>query len=213
MSANIEDYYPTPHELGYGPIVTIRLQLPGGARPPARGKKVTFVWNGDDPRAMGSLFRSAPRKFIDLPLTTTPPCPSTKVEKTTPPGTLHLHCHSFSAAMLSLGCVDVALASRVRKSRSSGDAGLKPTSEPHVQTRIAPPWHRCPTARQRAQPTGLRRRGFSPASIGGTKVPPYVRCVLKNVIVRCHAVSAAVASYCTAIGMFTAVSLANACCA
>jgi glycine cleavage system aminomethyltransferase T len=52
MSANIEDYYLTPHELGYGSIVKFDHDFVGRAAleamPAPRREKVTFVWNGDD---------------------------------------------------------------------------------------------------------------------------------------------------------------------
>ena len=55
VSSNIEDYYLTPYELGYGPFVKFDHEFFGrealeprvrDARPHRR--KVTFEWNGDD---------------------------------------------------------------------------------------------------------------------------------------------------------------------
>jgi vanillate/3-O-methylgallate O-demethylase len=71
MSGNIEDYYLTPHELGYGPIVKFDHDFVGRAAleamPAPRRQKVTFVWNGDDvARALGTLFHAgANAKYID----------------------------------------------------------------------------------------------------------------------------------------------------
>jgi vanillate/3-O-methylgallate O-demethylase len=75
-SDNIEDYYLTPFDLGYGPFVKFDHDFVGrsaveamAARPPRT--KVTLVWNGDDvARAMGSLFHDNGdiTKYIDLPL-------------------------------------------------------------------------------------------------------------------------------------------------
>lgn len=75
---NIEDYYLTPFELGYGPFVKFDHDFAGRAalekmvkdgRP--QRKKVTFEWNGED---LGKIFASLadsssePCKFFDLPI-------------------------------------------------------------------------------------------------------------------------------------------------
>ncbi|MEI9886114.1 MAG: hypothetical protein WDN08_06360 [Rhizomicrobium sp.] len=76
VSSNIEDYYMTPHELGYGTFVKFdhdfigrrALEKKAGE---TRRRKVTFAWNGDD---VGKVFRSMfepgleAYKYIDLPL-------------------------------------------------------------------------------------------------------------------------------------------------
>ncbi|MGQ0545974.1 MAG: vanillate/3-O-methylgallate O-demethylase [Betaproteobacteria bacterium] len=74
-SNNIEDYYMTPYELGYGPFVKFdhpfigREALEKIAGKPHR-KKVTLAWNTDDVmKALRSLFEPGdPYKYIDLPL-------------------------------------------------------------------------------------------------------------------------------------------------
>ena len=78
VSKNIEDYYLTPYELGYGPFVKFDHDFVGrealekmvrDARP--QRKKVTFEWNGDD---LGKIFASladrteTPYKYFDLPI-------------------------------------------------------------------------------------------------------------------------------------------------
>ncbi|MBK8904686.1 MAG: aminomethyl transferase family protein [Anaerolineaceae bacterium] len=75
-SDNIEDYYMTPHSLGYGPFIKFdhdfigREALEKMAHEPQR-KKVTFAWNSDD---VVRVFRSMLEpgevnyKYIDLPL-------------------------------------------------------------------------------------------------------------------------------------------------
>src|SRR5579863_1298188 len=74
-SNNVEDYYLTPYELGYGPFVKFdhdfigREALKKIADRPHR-KKVTFAWNSED---VADVFRSLfepgePYKYIDLPL-------------------------------------------------------------------------------------------------------------------------------------------------
>jgi vanillate/3-O-methylgallate O-demethylase len=77
VSANIEDYYLTPYELGYGPFVKFDHEFIGrqalekraqDAR--AHRRKVTFEWNGEDlGRILASLNeRGLPCKFFDLPI-------------------------------------------------------------------------------------------------------------------------------------------------
>jgi vanillate/3-O-methylgallate O-demethylase len=75
VSGDIEDYYLTPWDLGYGPFVKFdhdfvgREALEQMAQRQAR-RKVTLAWNGGDvARAMATLFeRGDPAKYIDLPL-------------------------------------------------------------------------------------------------------------------------------------------------
>ena len=76
VSENIEDYYLTPYELGYGPFVKFdhdfagREVLEKKAQQPHR-KKVTFEWHGEDlAKIYASLFvpGQEPYKFFDLPI-------------------------------------------------------------------------------------------------------------------------------------------------
>ena len=74
-SSRIEDYYLTPHALGYGPFVKFdhdfigREALEKMATRPQR-KKVTFAWNAEDVlKVWASVFDSGdPYKYLDLPL-------------------------------------------------------------------------------------------------------------------------------------------------
>jgi vanillate/3-O-methylgallate O-demethylase len=78
ISDNIEDYYLTPFELGYGPFVKFDHEFVGrdalekmqkDQRP--QRKKVTFEWNGEDlGKVLASLCDPAkePCKFFDLPI-------------------------------------------------------------------------------------------------------------------------------------------------
>src|SRR5699024_4901595 len=74
-SENIEDYYFTPHELGYGRIISLdhdfigRQALENMSGEGAR-EKVTLVWNGDDVgKAYASMFEDAPgAKCINRPM-------------------------------------------------------------------------------------------------------------------------------------------------
>jgi vanillate/3-O-methylgallate O-demethylase len=85
-SSNVEDYYLTPYDLGYGPLVKFdhdfvgRKTLEEMARSSHR-KKVTLVWNGADvERVFGSLFEQGDiRKYIDLPLANYSTLPFDKV--------------------------------------------------------------------------------------------------------------------------------------
>jgi vanillate/3-O-methylgallate O-demethylase len=78
VSDNIEDYYLTPFELGYGPFVKFDHEFIGrealekmvNDKRPQR-KKVTFEWNGEDlGKVLASLCDRAnePFKFFDLPI-------------------------------------------------------------------------------------------------------------------------------------------------
>jgi vanillate/3-O-methylgallate O-demethylase len=76
VSDNIEDYYLTPYELGYGPFVKFdhdfigREALEKKSKEPQR-KKVTFEWNSEDmAKIFASLFQPGGEnyKFFDLPL-------------------------------------------------------------------------------------------------------------------------------------------------
>jgi vanillate/3-O-methylgallate O-demethylase len=78
VSSNIEDYYLTPYELGYGAFVKFDREFAGRealekmvkeGRP--QRKKVTFEWNGDDlAKILSSLCQhdEEPCKFFDLPI-------------------------------------------------------------------------------------------------------------------------------------------------
>ncbi len=76
VSDNIEDYYLTPYELGYGPFIKFdhdfagREALEKTAQQPHR-KKVTFEWHGEDlAKIYASMFAPGqdPYKFFDLPI-------------------------------------------------------------------------------------------------------------------------------------------------
>ena len=115
-SNNIEDYYLTPWDLGYGFMVkfdhdfTGRAALEKIAKNPRR-KKVTLAWNGDDvTRAIGSLFQrdEAVFKAIDLPLTNYASLSYDKVLKNGKMvGLSTFSSYSYNErSMLSLGIMD-----------------------------------------------------------------------------------------------------------
>ena len=75
VSRDIEDYYVTPFELGYGPFIKFDHDFIGREAlekidPKTQRRKVTLAWNGED---MAKLFASyfqgdEAGKFFDLPL-------------------------------------------------------------------------------------------------------------------------------------------------
>ncbi|NKX52978.1 vanillate/3-O-methylgallate O-demethylase [Arthrobacter mobilis] len=76
VSGNIEDYYLTPWELGYGSFVKFDHDFIGREvlekiDPASQRRKVTLAWNGEDvARIFASLFETEglPYKYFDLPL-------------------------------------------------------------------------------------------------------------------------------------------------
>src|SRR4029453_3819200 len=75
-SNNIEDYYVTPYEIGYGPFVKFDHEFIGKEalekiKDKAHRRKVTFAWNGEDvAKVFASMFTGGGEsyKYIDLPL-------------------------------------------------------------------------------------------------------------------------------------------------
>jgi vanillate/3-O-methylgallate O-demethylase len=148
-SDNIEDYYLTPHELGYGNHVKFDHDFTGREaleRMPAepKRKKVTLAWNGEDvARAMGTMFQAEGRaKYIDLPLSNYSTWPNDKVLKD---GEL-VGVSTFSgyssneSAMLSLAMVDPEQSEPGTEVTlvwgEEGGGSAKPVVERHVQTEI-----------------------------------------------------------------------------
>jgi len=76
VSDNIEDYYLTPYELGYGPFVKFDHDFHGREAleqvdKSAQRRKVTLAWNGEDmARIFASMFdpSAVAYKYFDLPL-------------------------------------------------------------------------------------------------------------------------------------------------
>jgi vanillate/3-O-methylgallate O-demethylase len=115
-SDNIEDYYMTPYELGYGPFVKFDHDFIGSdalkkiADKPQR-KKVTLKWNAEDvSKVFESMFEPGKEhyKYIDLPLSN---YTSASYDKLTNGGkTVGLSMfagYSYNErSMLSLGVVD-----------------------------------------------------------------------------------------------------------
>ena len=152
-SPNIEDYYTTPYELGYGSFVKFDHDFIGSealqkiAGKPHR-KKVTYAWNGDDvTKVFHSMFDSnipheKKYKYIDLPLSNYASASFDKIldksGKTV--GFSMFAGYSYNeSSMLSLGIVDpdVEIGTEVKLvwGEPNGGSG-KSTVERHTQTEI-----------------------------------------------------------------------------
>lgn len=149
-SDNIEDYYLTPYELGYGPFVKFDHEFVGRealeklAETTSR-QKVTLAWDGDDVKeALGTLFSAGKgvAKYIDLPLANYATLPFdmiTKGDKTI--GLSTYTGYSFNErSMLSLAVIDAKYAkpgTKVKIVWGEADGGsTKPTVERHKQLKI-----------------------------------------------------------------------------
>jgi vanillate/3-O-methylgallate O-demethylase len=115
VSNNIEDYYVTPYEIGYGPFVKFdhdfigREALEKIANKPHR-QKVTFAWNSDDvDKIFASMFQPGQHyKYIDLPLSNYASASFDKITlKGKTVGASMFAGYSYNErSMLSLGIVD-----------------------------------------------------------------------------------------------------------
>ena len=148
-SNNVDDYYLTPEDLGYGFMVKFDHDFTGKealekiARNPRR-KKVTLVWNPDDvTRVVGSLFHKGdPFKALDLPLTN---YASFSYDKALKNGKIvgfsTFSGYSFNErSMLSLGIIDIEhseVGTQLTFVWGEEDGGSpKPTVERHKQIEI-----------------------------------------------------------------------------
>ncbi|MCT7378439.1 vanillate/3-O-methylgallate O-demethylase [Chelativorans salis] len=149
VSDDIEDYYLTPYEMGYGPFVKFdhdfigREALEKIADKPHR-RKVTFAWNADD---VAKVFRSMMEpgidnyKYIDLPLSNYASSNYDKVTKSgRTVGFSMFSGYSYNErSMLSLGTVDpdVQIGDVLTLVWGEEDGGTKKTTvEPHKQLEI-----------------------------------------------------------------------------
>jgi glycine cleavage system aminomethyltransferase T len=148
-SDNIEDYYLTPYDLGYGPFVKFDHEFTGKAAlekmaADQKRKKVTLVWNGDDvTQAMGTLFHEGDiAKYIDLPLANYATLPYDKVLKDGKiVGVSTYTGYTYNErAMVSLAMVDVAQSEPGTQVTlvwgEEGRGSTKPTVERHQQANI-----------------------------------------------------------------------------
>jgi vanillate/3-O-methylgallate O-demethylase len=147
-SDDISDYYLTPHELGYWPLVKFDHEFVGREALEAiadtpRRKKVTLAWNGEDvARAMRTLFEDGdPVKYIDLPLSNYSTWPYDAVRKDGKvAGISTFSGYSFNErSMLSLAMVDLDVELGTEITLVWGEEGggsSKPVVERHVQAEI-----------------------------------------------------------------------------
>jgi vanillate/3-O-methylgallate O-demethylase len=148
-SSNIEDYYMTPYELGYGPFVKFdhdfigRDALEKIAKQPQR-RKVTLAWNAEDVvKDFKSMFEPGivHYKYIDLPLSN---YTSASYDKLTAKGkTVGMSMfagYSYNErSMLSLGVVDPDIETGNEVVLTWGEEGggsEKTTVERHRQIEI-----------------------------------------------------------------------------
>jgi vanillate/3-O-methylgallate O-demethylase len=149
VSKNVESYYLTPYDLGYGGFVRFdhefigRAALEKIAKKPKR-QKVTLVWNGDDvDKVFSKLFHAGKfSKYIDLPLANYATLPFDRIVKGSKTIGLSTYTgYSFNErAMLSLACIDVKHAKPGTKVSvvwgEDGGGTKKPTVERHNQATI-----------------------------------------------------------------------------
>jgi vanillate/3-O-methylgallate O-demethylase len=149
VSRNIEDYYLTPYDLGYGPFVKFdhdfvgRQALEAMAAHPAR-QKVTLLWNGDDvARAFKTMSDDGDIiKYIDTPLANYASLPYDRVMRSGKVAGLSTYTgYTYNErSWLSLGIVaNEHAAPGTEVTIVWGEEGrgtTKPTVERHKQTEI-----------------------------------------------------------------------------
>jgi vanillate/3-O-methylgallate O-demethylase len=155
-SDDIEDYYLTPHDLGYWGFVKFDHNFIGRDALEAMGdepkrRKVTLAWNGEDvAAAMGSLFEKGDAvKYIDLPLSNYSTWPNDRVlldgEMV---GVSTFSGYSYNErSMLSLAAVDVdvEIGTEVTLVWGEEDRGsAKPVVEGHRQAELRAVVSPCP---------------------------------------------------------------------
>lgn len=147
-SNDVEDYYMSPYDLGYGPLVKFDHDFIGrealeimAARP--QRKKVTFAWNSEDiVRVFASMFgRGEIYKYIDLPLSNYASASYDKVlcEAETVGFSMFTGYSYNEHSMLSLGVVDARIENGTEVRIVWGETGggtQKTTVERHTQTEI-----------------------------------------------------------------------------
>ena len=149
-SDNIEDYYLTPWDLGYGSFVRFDHEFIGRAALQSMAgrrhkTKVTLAWNGEDvTQAMGALFGpdSQASKFIDLPLANYATLSFDRIvaDGETVGVSMYSGYSHNERTMLSLSVIDSAWAKPGTEVTlvwgESGGGTSKPTVERHRQIEI-----------------------------------------------------------------------------
>ena len=148
-SNNIEDYYLTPYDLGYGYIVKFdhdfigRAALEKNAANPPR-QKVTLALNNEDvTAAISTIFKKTGRaKFFEFPSAVYSTTPYDKVMRDgkTVGVSTWVGYSSNEGKMLTLAIIDKESATPGTEVTfvwgEEGGGSKKPTVEPHVQTEI-----------------------------------------------------------------------------
>ena len=150
VSNDIEDYYLTPYELGYGPFVKFDHDFHGREALEALDKdsqrhKVTLAWNGED---MAKIFASLfdpdgdQYKFFDLPLAN---YASSNYDKVVDAGGTTVGLSMFAGysynekAALSLATIDreIPVGTELRVVWGEPNGGTRKTTvEPHKQIEV-----------------------------------------------------------------------------
>ena len=157
VSDNVEDYYLTPYDLGYGHIVKFdhefigREALEAMQGKPHRNKR-TLRWSKDDVgRVFASMFEPGDRfKFMDMPASHYATCPYDLVSKDgRAVGLSHYPVYTSNVrGWISLALLDDEAGTpgtEVALTWGEPDGGSrKPTVERHVQTEIACTVNPCP---------------------------------------------------------------------
>ncbi|MEM7303558.1 MAG: aminomethyl transferase family protein [Pseudomonadota bacterium] len=164
VSENVEDYYLSPFDIGYGHIVKFDHDFVGRAALEAmkdqpHKKKVTLRWGKDDVvKVFASMFNTGDRfKFMDMPASHYATCPYDLVTLNGKAvGLSHYPVYTSNvASWISLALLDEEAAqqgTQVSLTWGEPDGGSrKPTVERHIQTEIACTVEQCPisvTARE-----------------------------------------------------------------
>jgi glycine cleavage system aminomethyltransferase T len=148
-SNNIEDYYLTPYDLGYGSIVKFDHDFIGREAlekiaPNPKRKKVTLALNEEDvTHAIGSMFQKTNRaKYFDFPSAVYSTLPYDKVLRDRETVGISTWCgySSNEGRMLTLAILDNEFAEPGTEVTfvwgEEGGGSSKPTVERHVQTEI-----------------------------------------------------------------------------
>jgi vanillate/3-O-methylgallate O-demethylase len=148
VSNNIEDYYVTPYEIGYGPFVKFDHEFIGREalekiKDKPHRKKVTFAWNSEDvAKVFESMFHEGQHyKYIDLPLSNYASASFDKVMRRGKiVGASMFAGYSYNErSMLSLGIVDPDVEIGTELTLVWGEEGggtKKTTVESHKQLEV-----------------------------------------------------------------------------
>ncbi len=147
-SDNIEDYYLTPYELGYGPFVKFDHDFIGREAlekmdKASQRRKVTLAWNKEDvTQLFSSLFEGEHYKYFDLPLANYASANYDLVQKDGKPAGFSMFTgYSYNErSVLSLATIhpDIDVGEEVTVVWGEPDGGTEKTTveKPHKQMEI-----------------------------------------------------------------------------